>query len=70
NLSSGYIQRAAGILPKQGHHKPWKFHQNYVRDLASLKFGALADSAMHFERRAKTGPAATAPVAEPALETR
>ena len=37
---------------------------------ASLKFGALADSAMHFERRAKTGPAATAPVAEPALETR
>ncbi|AZQ54618.1 flavin-containing monooxygenase [Burkholderia cenocepacia] len=70
NLSSGYIQRAAGILPKQGHRKPWKFHQNYVLDLASLKFSALADSAMHFERRAQTGPAATAPAAEPALETR
>jgi len=69
NLSSGYIQRAAGILPRQGHRKPWKFHQNYVLDLASLKFSGLADSAMKFERRATAGPAA-APVAEPVLETR
>ncbi|MDI9701433.1 FAD-containing monooxygenase EthA, partial [Burkholderia cenocepacia] len=64
------LRLTAGILPKQGHRKPWKFHQNYVLDLASLKFSALADSAMHFERRATTGPAATAPAAEPALETR
>ncbi|AYZ00510.1 NAD(P)/FAD-dependent oxidoreductase [Burkholderia multivorans] len=69
NLSSGYIQRAAGILPKQGQRKPWKFHQNYVLDLASLKFSGLADSAMHFERRATAGPAAT-PATEPVLETR
>ena len=53
NLEPGYIQRAAGILPKQGHNKPWKFHQNYVLDLASLKFSGLADSAMQFEHRAK-----------------
>ncbi|KWK66980.1 flavin-containing monooxygenase [Burkholderia stagnalis] len=69
NLSSGYIQRAAGILPKQGEKKPWKFHQNYVLDLASLKFSALADSAMRFERRAQPG-AAAAPVPQPAFETR
>ncbi|MGU7774129.1 flavin-containing monooxygenase [Burkholderia sp. MR1-5-21] len=67
NLSSGYIQRAAGILPKQGQKKPWKFHQNYVLDLASLKFSPLADSAMQFERRAKAD-AAAAPNSQPALE--
>ncbi|MBR8301784.1 NAD(P)/FAD-dependent oxidoreductase [Burkholderia dolosa] len=69
NLSSGYIRRAAGILPKQGRRKPWKFHQNYVLDLASLKFSALADSAMHFERRAQAD-AAAAPAADPVLDTR
>ncbi|KVG89383.1 FAD-containing monooxygenase EthA [Burkholderia ubonensis] len=69
NLSSGYIQRAAGILPKQGEKKPWKFHQNYVLDLASLKFSTLADSAMRFERRAKPD-AGAASVPQPALDTR
>lgn len=51
DLTSGYIQRAAGMLPRQGLHKPWKYHQNYLLDLASLKFGALSDGAMRFERR-------------------
>jgi monooxygenase len=51
DLTAGYIQRAADILPKQGLHKPWTYHQNYLVDLASLKFGALADDAMRFERR-------------------
>ncbi|RQS67454.1 NAD(P)/FAD-dependent oxidoreductase [Burkholderia sp. Bp8963] len=69
NLNSGYIQRAAGILPKQGQKKPWKFHQNYVLDLASLKFSPLADTAMQFERRAKPD-AAAAQIPQPALETR
>jgi monooxygenase len=51
DLTSGYIQRAANILPKQGLHKPWKYHQNYLLDLASLKFGSLNDGVMQFERR-------------------
>ncbi|WP_179401027.1 flavin-containing monooxygenase [Burkholderia guangdongensis] len=75
NLTSGYVQRAAGELPKQGHRKPWKFHQNYVLDLASLKFGTLTDAAMHFERRAKpdaahTADSAGAPARRAELETR
>ena len=53
DLTSGYIQRAASILPKQGDKQPWKSYQNYARDLMMLKFGALADSAMRFERRAQ-----------------
>jgi len=51
DLTSGYIQRAATILPKQGTKQPWKSYQNYARDLMMLKFGSLADSAMQFERR-------------------
>ncbi|MCX4161821.1 MULTISPECIES: NAD(P)/FAD-dependent oxidoreductase [Paraburkholderia] len=51
DLTSGYIQRAANILPRQGLHKPWNNPQSYLRDLASLKFGTLSDGAMQFERR-------------------
>jgi monooxygenase len=48
NLSSGYIQRVADKLPKQGSKAPWRLHQNYVKDLMSLKFGALDDGVMRF----------------------
>ncbi|MFZ6648481.1 flavin-containing monooxygenase [Undibacterium sp. TJN25] len=49
-LSSGYVQRATGILPKQGSKKPWKLHQNYVLDTMALKFSTLKDGAMEFGR--------------------
>jgi len=58
DLTSGYIQRAASILPKQGTKQPWKSYQNYARDVLMLKFGSLADSAMQFERRAQPARAA------------
>jgi monooxygenase len=48
NLSSGYIQRVADKLPKQGSKAPWRLHQNYVKDLMSLKFGSLDDGVMRF----------------------
>src|SRR3984957_16519528 len=48
NLSSGYIQRAADKLPKQGSKTPWKLHQNYVKDVLSLKFGAVDDGVIRF----------------------
>jgi monooxygenase len=50
NLSSGYIQRAADQLPKQGSKMPWKLHQNYVLDVMSLRFGSLDDGVMKFRR--------------------
>jgi monooxygenase len=51
NLTSGYIQRAAAMLPKQGSKRPWRLYQNYALDTATLKFGALNDGTMEFGRR-------------------
>ena len=44
DFSSGYIQRAAGTLPKQGARKPWKLNQNYVLDVMAMRFGSVDDS--------------------------
>jgi monooxygenase len=51
DLSSGYVQRAAAQLPKQGTRKPWRIYQNYLLDLLSLKFAPLQDGALRFARR-------------------
>lgn len=69
DLTSGYIQRAAGVLPKQGTKKPWKSYQNYARDFATFRFGALADGAMQFERR-RPAPAERDATRQPAYEGR
>ena len=50
DFTSGYVQRAAAMLPKQGHRRPWKLHQNYVLDLLTLRLGKLADGVMAFAR--------------------
>jgi cation diffusion facilitator CzcD-associated flavoprotein CzcO len=47
DFSSGYIQRAAGQLPRQGSRKPWKLNQNYALDLMMLRYGSV-DDAMQF----------------------
>ncbi len=49
-LTSGYIQRASGMLPKQGTRKPWRLHQNYARDLVALRLGGLEDGTLEFGR--------------------
>ncbi|HEX9170895.1 MAG TPA: NAD(P)/FAD-dependent oxidoreductase [Roseiarcus sp.] len=49
-LTSGYIQRAKGLLPKQGARKPWRMNQNYALDVMALRFGAIDDGALEFER--------------------
>ncbi len=51
-LTSGYVLRADGILPKQGSRKPWRVHQNYLLDLAAARFGTLADGVMEFSTAA------------------
>ena len=50
DFTSGYVQRAAAMLPKQGNRKPWKLYQNYLLDLLTLRFGRLADGVMAFAR--------------------
>jgi cation diffusion facilitator CzcD-associated flavoprotein CzcO len=50
DFSSGYVSRAAGSLPSQGPKAPWRVHQNYLKDVAALRFGPVADAAMQFGR--------------------
>ncbi|MCC2979275.1 flavin-containing monooxygenase [Sphingomonas sp. IC4-52] len=44
DFSSGYIQRVADQLPKQGSKKPWRLNQNYALDVMALRFGSVNDS--------------------------
>ena len=60
DLSSGYVQRAAAQLPRQGSRKPWRIYQNYLLDLLVLKFSPLQDGALRFARRAPPHPTSTA----------
>lgn len=52
DFTSGYIQRAAERLPKQGARAPWRLHQNYARDMVALRFGRVEDGAMEFSNPA------------------
>jgi len=58
DFSSGYIQRVIDHLPRQGSKKPWRLYQNYVRDLLSLRYGAVDDKALEFRRRREQSQAA------------
>ena len=51
DLSSGYVRRALGSIPRQGARAPWRVHQNYVMDLAALRFGRVDDPELTFTRR-------------------
>jgi monooxygenase len=48
DFSSGYVQRALDVLPRQGKAKPWKLYQNYALDLLTLRFGRVDDGTMAF----------------------
>jgi monooxygenase len=48
DFSSGYIQRSIDQFPRQGSDTPWRLHQNYARDILSLRYGAIEDDAMQF----------------------
>jgi cation diffusion facilitator CzcD-associated flavoprotein CzcO len=59
-LSSGYMQRAKDILPKQGSKRPWKLYQNYAKDMLALRFGAINDGTLVFTRRPPSAGAGAA----------
>jgi cation diffusion facilitator CzcD-associated flavoprotein CzcO/acetyl esterase/lipase len=63
DLSSGYVQRSSEHLPKQGSKAPWHVTQDYLRDLATLRFGRIADGTLKFAR----APVPTATPASPPL---
>ena len=54
-LSSGYIQRATGVLPRQGSRDPWNLRQNYVLDAFTTRFGDVNEDMVFRRRRAPIG---------------
>ncbi|WP_425220484.1 flavin-containing monooxygenase [Pseudomonas sp.] len=49
NFTSGYVQRAANVLPKQGDRAPWQVHQNYLKDKLTIQYGRIDDGVMQFQ---------------------
>jgi cation diffusion facilitator CzcD-associated flavoprotein CzcO len=62
DLTSGYIKRALDAMPKQGALQPWRLYQNYPRDVAMLRLGAIDDGALELSRN---GAPVTIPDAQP-----
>jgi cation diffusion facilitator CzcD-associated flavoprotein CzcO len=52
DLASGYVQRSLAQLPKQGARRPWRLHQNYLRDVRLMRRGPLEDQGIRFTMRA------------------
>lgn len=48
SFTSGYVQRASQVLPKQGTRAPWQVNQNYLKDILRIKYGRLNDGVMQF----------------------
>ena len=67
DFSSGYIQRALHIMPKNADRLPWRLSQNYVQDRVDMRTGAIADGVLAFGR-AGAARAAAAPAELEAAE--
>ena len=50
SLSSGYIARAADVMPKQGKHAPRKVSNNYLADRKELKQASFEDGVLKFRK--------------------
>jgi monooxygenase len=55
DFSSGYIQRALNVLPKQGSKRPWRLHQNYALDMLEFRFASVEDGTIEFARVRERG---------------
>jgi monooxygenase len=62
DFSSGYVQRSIHLFPKQGSRVPWRVHQNYARDMLSLRRAELDDGELRFSRAAPA-PSPSEPLA-------
>jgi monooxygenase len=65
-LTSGYVQRALAVLPKQSTSDPWRDTQDYLADRKSILKGPVGDSVLQFMKAPAPAAAAPASVPEPA----
>lgn len=47
-LTSGYVQRAMGALPRQSSTDPWRDTQDYLRDRKAIRHDPLDDGVLQF----------------------
>ena len=50
-LTSGYLERAKNLVPKQGLHEPWVLSQNCMSDLLSEPFEKIEDDTLQFVKK-------------------
>ena len=61
-FTSGYMQRAMHLLPRQGDHEPWINPQNYGHDKKMFRKSPVDDGVMRFTRSiAAQQPTSTGP---------
>ncbi len=48
SFTSGYVQRASGVLPKQGTRKPWLVRQSYLHDMLAIRYSRIDDGVLRF----------------------
>jgi hypothetical protein len=54
DFSSGYIQRAKHIMPRNAPTLPWRLNQDYRKDKQDMRHAPIDDGVMQFSRvRAK-----------------
>jgi cation diffusion facilitator CzcD-associated flavoprotein CzcO len=44
----GYIERGLANCPKQGSKPPWRVHQNYIRDVISMRWARFDNGVLQF----------------------
>ncbi|SDT88885.1 flavin-containing monooxygenase [Halopseudomonas salegens] len=48
SFTSGYVQRASRVLPKQGDRVPWQVYQNYLQDRKVMRKSPIDDGVLRF----------------------
>ncbi len=54
DFSSGYIQRAKHIMPRNAAEYPWRLNQDYVFDRKAMRTAALDDGRLSFSKAVKS----------------
>jgi cation diffusion facilitator CzcD-associated flavoprotein CzcO len=62
DFSSGYIQRALDIMPRNAPTLPWRLNQDYLQDRKQMRTAPVDDGILRFEKAHRVARA------EPALE--